>query len=491
MADNTPSNKIAGISQAWSDPKARKGMLLAGGILVVVGVVAFTMMNRQQAKVVQAPASASVVAPPTGDRDVTAATSDQYKKLVTDVDHERSAAAKADPTNVVMPTLAGFTSAEESKRREEDARAAAERGRLAALEQAAQSSGGQFKTSAQAAGATNGQPVASPQDIARGSAEYKVTSAFLNAVVATPGQGGFSPIYAPRASTSSTSGAAGGATGTTPAGSGPAIGPGQSSASPSAPSSPPVVRVGEIVFGTTDIAMSTDFSGPVTATIHQGKFSGARLIGQKSLEQDALVIRFTLLSPVNGGRAIPINAYAVSLGDAKKFGLTGLEGETDYHVFQRYILPAAIAFTQSYGLSAGVTGQTAVAGQNGSVGTSVPGLTTAQRTAIAVGAAMGPVLNDVARFAARPITVSMQANTEIGIMFAADVLNDGQLGAGFTPPAVAPMVAPMVAQQRPAQPSKFANYQYGTPQLPANNGGVVVPGYGGGMITPGANAPVN
>lgn len=471
MADNTPANKVAGIKQAWADPKARKGMLLAGGILVIVGIVAMSMINKTQVAS-QTPSSASVVAPPHGQRDVTADSPEKYKKLVAESDNERAENARAtNPTAVVMPTLAGFTSDQEAKKREDEAKAAAERGRLAALEQGQTAQQQQFRTAAQAAGVSNGQQGPTPQDMARNTPEYKVTQAFLTKVAAEMSVSSMVPIYAPRVAAAEGAAAAAGAPGAAAAGGAAAQATGKLAT--------PMVRMGEIAFGTTDIALSTDYSGPVSATVRQGKLNGVRLMGQKQLEQGAVVIRFTMMSPADGGPAVPINAYAVSLGDAKQFGLTGIEGSTDYHIFQRYVLPAAAAFVQTWGTTAAMKGTTTTV-TNSAVGTSTPGLDNSDRMAVAAGAAMAPIVADLTKQAQRPITVSLPAMFEIGVMFAADVMPNGTLGAGVsvpTTPAVAAPTGPVpqAYQQQPTQVGYGVN-------------GVIQPGlttYGAGVTYPG------
>lgn len=428
MAEN--STKFAGVKEAWSNPKARKGFLLSGGILVVLIGVAFFMSGRQQSGIPVAPSSASSVPPPTGVRDVTAQSPEQYKQLVAQADRERS--EKAVGTAVVMPTLAGFTSQDEINRRE-----AEERGRQAALAQA-RAQPVPVQTIAQSAGVANasGPQGPSPIDIARASIEYKKATELLAPAVVGGVYMPLTPIMNREVVRTSDQG--GMVTGNTNGVITPGGQPLGSYASGNASNNlangglnvaKPIIRVGEIVFATTDIAMNTDYSGPVTATIRQGKFQGYRLIGLKTLERDALVVKFNLMSPLSGNTALPVSAYAVSMGDAQKFGLTGLEGETNNHVVQRYVIPAAVAFVQSYGLSGLARGATAVSGSNGAVGTTTPSLSSSDRIGIALGGAMGPLIADVTRQAARPITVSLPAQTEIGIMFATDVMPDGKMGS--------------------------------------------------------------
>lgn len=462
------SEKKSGFKQAWADPKARKGMLLSGAVLAVIGVVAFSMMttDKKKAETAAGPqASASVKAIPPGSRDVTAQTPEKYQAMVKEVDNARAAEAAKTPTAVVMPTMTGLPedNAEEKKKEAE------EKGRQLALKQA-EAAKPAMKTAAQAAG--QGKPAPTPIEMARASLEYKAAMGLLATARAADGvQGSFLPVY-PLMAAAVTPGAAGAGVavarpgGAVVAGATPVTGnPAAGGAGRAAPAIP-IIRVGEILFGTTDIAMNSDYSGPVTATIHQGPYKGGRLIGTKSLEKDALVVKFNQLSLPNGLAAIPINAYAVTLGDARSFGLTGMSGETDYHIFQRYILPAAAAFTQSFGMTAGQKSTTSTVTTGGTVVQDTPGLTMEDRRQMALSAALNPIVADVLRNSTRPITVSMPAQTEIGIMFAADVT-----ATGITPEA-----STAAAQY---QNQAAAAMQ---PVAPAGAG------YGGGYNQPGTQA---
>lgn len=479
------SDKKNGFKQAWADPKARKGMLLSGGVLVVVGVVAFTMMSgEKKTAATGAPASAKVSAVPQGHRDVTAQTPDKYQAMVKSADNERAQAAASTPTAVVMPTMTGLPEDNADEKRRE----AEERGRLAAIKQA-EAAKPPMKTTASAAG--QGKPAPTPTELARASLEYKNAMALIAMSRAGDGvQGAFLPVYpllaapvdaepgAQVAGSAAKSGAARRPAG----GAGNASAAAEASTAAAAVPAIPIIRVGEIAFGTTDIAMNSDYSGPVTATIHQGPYQGGRLIGVKTLERDALVVRFNLLSLPNGMAAIPINAYAVTLGDARSFGLTGMSGETDYHIFQRYILPAAAAFTQSFGMTAGQNGTTSSVTDGGTVIQDTPALSMSDRKQMAFAAAMTPIISDVMRNATRPITVSMPAQTEIGIMFAADVM-----ATGITPQSVQaasqylPQNTAMVPQAVPTGYQPGVNYG----STPVNT----VPGQYRGVTRPGIVQP--
>lgn len=420
MADNTPQGKISGIKQAWRNPKAKKGLILGFGLISIILLISFMTMNRQNSKPVGPVASAKVVAPPTGLDDVTGKTQENYKELVRSADQERSERLKTNSTAMVLPRVTGMSDPEQV-RKEEEQRLAVERGKARAQEQAAAAA--PVRTSGQVAGGPQQQTI-DPNTMVRQSDSYRVSLALLKRVAdqGMAAQGSFTPLLTPAVLTDKQSGNAAQNVGASP---GQALtSAAGSSTLTSAQLNPPkpLLRAGEVTFANTDIALNSDYSGPITATIREGKFSGARLMGQKSLERDAVVIRFNTLSPADGTASFPVQAYAVSLGDAKSFGLSALQGDTDYHVFERYVLPGAISFVQAFGLSASQKGSTAVT-DNGSVGTTTPGLTRSDRVAVALGSAMTPLMNDIRQRGQRPITVSLPAGTEIGIMFGTDVQN--------------------------------------------------------------------
>lgn len=416
MAENTSQGTVSGIKQAWRNPKAKKGMILGGALVGVILLVSYAALNRESSRPTGPAASARVVSPPSGMDDVTGKTQENYKQLVREADEERSQKAKSNTTAMVLPRVTGMSDPEQL-RRDEEQRLAAERGKARAQEQAAAQP--PVRTSAQQAGVQT--QVIDPDEALRQTNAYRTSLQLLQRVanVGTGAQGAFSPMMTP--ANLEKQGANQGGPGMQPIQN--ATGSSNTATNMALLNPPkPLIRAGEVAFANTDIALNSDYSGPIIATIREGKFNGARLMGQKSLERDAVVIRFTTLSPADGTASFPIQAYAVSLGDARTFGLTGLQGEMDYHVLERYVLPGAISFVQAFGLSAGQKGSTAVVNEGG-VGTTTPGLTNSDRVAVALGSAMTPLINDIRQRGNRPITVLMPAGTEIGIMFGADVQN--------------------------------------------------------------------
>jgi intracellular multiplication protein IcmE len=432
MAD-TNKGALSGLKTL--SPKAKKTMLIFGGVAVVVVVVTGTMMSRDKHNSV--PASATMLRAPTNVAgDPTASTSIAYKDLIRQDDVRRNAEAADIPGKMVLPQIAGLS--------DPNAKALPSIAMTPPInvqrEQVFQQPEAQ-------------QPVRQQQENRQPQgAAYNNVLAVMQKIVSKSlegDNGSFATITAPQAANSGVSGQAGAATGTN------AIAAAAAQQGANAVLKPvPVMRAGEAAFGTLDTAVNSDFSGPVVATIHEGKFKGARVLGSKSLEQNAVVMKFTMMSLADGSATIPIDAYAIQIADAKKFGLSAVSGDVDHHIFTRYLLPAAASFIQAYGTAAAQPQQSI--SQNASTTTQTTDqLSPRQRLIVATGALATPVTNDMQQLAARPITVSLDAGTEIGIMFAKDVTTADMSGVQPNT-AVQTGAAAQAAAQLAAQASQQA-----------------------------------
>lgn len=388
------------------NPKARKSMFLFGGAALVVASVTGLMMGKDKQQAI--PAAASLSKLPSGPSgDPTAETSMQYKKLVHAKDDERAAEAANKPGQMVLPKIAGLTDPNEKP--EPGLRMTPG---IAQPQQAPQQMQQQYPQQyAQ-------QP--RPVDGRQSPAYTNVMSVMQNIVKAGVGGDQSSPFNVIAAPADRAAQA-----GTAQANGAPIVGAQQSYAQGGLQQQPlPIIRGGESVFATLDTAVNSDYSGPVVATIRQGKFSGARLIGQKTLEQSAVVMKFTQMSPADGSPAFAIDAYAIQIADAKQFGQTGLAGSVDHHIFERWVLPAAAAFVTSYGASASQQRQTVSQNASTTTQTTDP-LSPHDRIIVAAGALATPITNDLRTMSQRPITVTLESGTEIGILFAKDVAPPG------------------------------------------------------------------
>ena len=441
MADSEKQGAFSGIKGAWANPKARKGILITAGLGGAVLVVTGLSMRDSKPQAATVPAAAAIAQPPVVRPDVTAKVTPQYQELVQKRDQQRADDAAKTQLEMALPQVAGLTPVTKEEPKPAAAPIAPPERQRAERPQPAP----QVETQRQV-----------DQEI-RQAPGYAMAGAFMtevakNANYARAGQ--WTIVAAPQArGPQGGQGGQGAGSGGNQAG---AVAPGGSSQAAPLPARV-IIPAGSAVFATMDTAVNTDYSGPVVATIRQGPFANARLIGQKTLEWDAVVVRFNTLSLPTGGPAVPIQAYAINMGDVDKFGTTGMEGNVNYHGFQRYFLPALLAFTQTYGYAASVQGTTTTTGTTSTTQSTQP-LSSRDRAIVAIGGAMAPIQADIARMAARPITVTMPANTEIGIIFATDVTDKAQeraaqqaaqgVSAGYEQPGAAPAGA--AARTQPA-----------------------------------------
>jgi hypothetical protein len=447
MAENE-KGMLSGLSEAFkSNPKARKGLLISGSIILLLIVIGGIGLSKRTAPPT-VPTNVSLPGAPSGksgDLMDRANTNQVYKDLVKKTDEERAAAAETKPGAMVLPKLPGLT--------DPTVKPAVEQ--VPTRNPLVTAAPPQYVTTDGQGGQAAASRDASDQAL-RQTDQYRNAQKILGAAVerSLAGAGGAFTVIKPPES----QGQPGSAQGVTQ------VSTGASAAGMPAPAEKALIRAGDAFFATIDTAINTDYKGPIIATIRQGKFAGARLSGNKELSFDAVLIHFTLLSPKGGEKSFPIDAYAILAEDAKKFGTTGIPGETDYHIFQRYVIPGALAFVQAFGYASSIPEQTVTNGAYGSTVTQAP-LTTSQKLWVAAGGAMGPFQKDMERLAARPITITIPAGQEIGILFASDVMpnaqpqlpaavraaqaqqaQQGQQGqAGDAPPAAAPAVGPSSA----------------------------------------------
>lgn len=427
MADTNGSKTFEGLKVTWSNPKARKGILLSAGVVGAVILVTGLSMRggNQTSKGVQN--NASLAAPPVVRTDVTAAVSPQYKEMVEKRDQVRADNAAKTSLDMALPQVTGLSGVKDTqiKDTQNDQGAGSflpamppsrnQANQTPSAQAAPQPSNAQV---AMMAKQSELQTRAQLEQQIRTNPAYAVAGAFMTSAAQSINSArstSLTIITAP-----SSNGRNGAADGTNNASQQAAAQAAAANAAAAAIPAKVLIGAGQALYATLDTAINSDYSGPVVATVRQGPFQGARLIGTKGLEYDAVVLKFTAVSLPTGGPAIPVQAYAINLGDVNKFGTTGLQGSTDYHVMQRYVLPAIVAFGQTYGYAASVTGTSTTTNGITTTESTTP-LSSKDRALVALGGALAPIAADMQKQAARPITILMDANTEIGILFTQDV----------------------------------------------------------------------
>jgi intracellular multiplication protein IcmE len=187
-----------------------------------------------------------------------------------------------------------------------------------------------------------------------------------------------------------------------------------------------MIKAGTIQFGILTNALNSDYPGtPVLAEIVTGKFRHAKLMGSFALANDALVIKFTMMSMPDWPSTIPINAYAIDADTGQNALATGV----DNHYLQRYGSLMAAAFLQGYGQAyanaannggcvAVTGGPPCVVDSNGTV--PQPSSKSAMFQGLGqigtnLGAEIGQNFN-------RPPTVTVDQGTSMGLLFMQDTM---------------------------------------------------------------------
>jgi intracellular multiplication protein IcmE len=411
LGNEAGKKKMGGV---FSDPKTRMVMLLF--IVAAFAVMAISYFGGR--KQVQEGPSRTVSVPVAGDDGKTPA-SPEYRRLLDEQNRQRAEEALQDPTKSAMPKLVGLT---DPQKRHIDPD---------------QESPSNLRTPP--APVTYVQP-AMPQPAAApqmDQAAYQRASQMFAAIVEgnDPSKRKHSLLFmdqqqAQQAQTAANSGNSNSASTSTPAVQRVAL-----------------IRAGTLVYATTDLAVNSDQSGPVVATIQEGPLKGAKAIGDKTLENDAVVLRFTSFTIPGIATTATGTAYAVKVDDpdVRKYGSTGFADNVDYHIWERYVLPSAAAFVKGLG-DAALRSSTSVTVQSGGITTAASPLDAKQQLLTAAGSAGSSLGGDLSRNASRPVTVQVNPSRDIGIMFTADLFAP-QTG-GQPPPAP--------TQQAPQRPTTGA-----------------------------------
>lgn len=184
----------------------------------------------------------------------------------------------------------------------------------------------------------------------------------------------------------------------------------------------PLIKGGTIIFGVLDTAINSDYpDSPIMASIVEGKYKGARLLGKivttKGVtgQMDRVSLNFTLMNEDNWPRSKTITAYAIDPDTAR----TVMASSVDYHYMMRFGAMMATSFLQGYSTSITNAG-TATTGIFGT-STTHPELSPSNKIMVGlgqVGQALGAATQN---YINRPPTVRVDSGVSLGILFMTDV----------------------------------------------------------------------
>jgi len=185
---------------------------------------------------------------------------------------------------------------------------------------------------------------------------------------------------------------------------------------------PPLIKSGAILFAVLDTAVDSDYPDtPVMATIVQGPFRGAKLLGKLSLAkgQDRVSLSFNLMDTDAWLKSKSISAFAIDPDTAR----TVMASSIDHHYLLRYGSLFAASFLSGY--SSAITN--AGSSTTGIFGTSTttPALSPGNRIAVALGQVGTALTAATQGYSSTPATVKINSGVALGIMFTADVTESG------------------------------------------------------------------
>lgn len=195
---------------------------------------------------------------------------------------------------------------------------------------------------------------------------------------------------------------------------------------PKGPPGAPLIKAGTILFAVLDTTVDSDFpASPVMATIVDGKFKGAKLLGTMVLAngatgsmtaQNKLSLNFTLMNSDDWLTGKTVNCYAIDPDTARSI----MASSVDNHYLSRFGAMIASSFLSGYASAIGQSGSTTTTGIFGST-TSSPVLSPSNKLAIGLGKVGDSINKVVASYANTPPTVVVNSGVGLGILFMSDV----------------------------------------------------------------------
>ena len=179
-----------------------------------------------------------------------------------------------------------------------------------------------------------------------------------------------------------------------------------------------VLQAGDSVMVEIPLKTNTDRPMAVFAKVLSGKIKGATLIGSATKNDDDTVsISFSSLSTAGeNGKTTATKAIAID----PVTGDTGIVGDVNHKIFQRFILPSIAVATGTYGQLISQVGQTTVSNANTTV-TQSSNVSGSKVAAAAVGAAATQVATTLAAQANVGASTQLAGNLLLEVKFLEDL----------------------------------------------------------------------
>lgn len=189
------------------------------------------------------------------------------------------------------------------------------------------------------------------------------------------------------------------------------------------PTGPVIIKAGTIYFAVLDTAVNSDYPmTPVLATIVEGPFKGAKLMGKLNTEKnvagqlDRVSLNFTVMNTDEWNASRSVTAYAIDPDTAR----TVMASSVNYHYLKRFGAMFATSFLQGYASAITTSGSTSTTGIFGT-STQYPQLDPRQKLMVGLGQ-VGQALGSATQaWTNIPPTVRVDSGVGIGILFMSDV----------------------------------------------------------------------
>ena len=197
-----------------------------------------------------------------------------------------------------------------------------------------------------------------------------------------------------------------------------ATGSKKSLGSASAPVNGEISKAGTIFYATLDTGINSDEPSPILATIVQGKYKGAKVLGKFNRVEKKVVLQFTTLNIPSLERSISINAYAIDPNTAR----TAMASDVDSHYVLRYGMLFASSFIEGLGDAIKDSGSSSITFADGSTSQMNKVLDSKEKFLAALGEVGTKFGDNTSDFINTPPTVKVDAGSTIGLLLMSDLI---------------------------------------------------------------------
>lgn len=188
--------------------------------------------------------------------------------------------------------------------------------------------------------------------------------------------------------------------------------PGMPATAPAAAMKPKIlIQAGSIGYAQLLNDLNSDIKGPALAQMLSGPLQGGRALGDYTMQDEYLVLKFTRI--VKDGVTYTVDGIALD----EKTTLAAQQSDVDHHYLQRILLPAAAAFVEGYGQAVSETGTSTTTTSGGGVASDTPEPDAKEELFKGIEKASGKISSIIDQGANRPITVTLNRGTTMGILF--------------------------------------------------------------------------